>query len=151
MGIDRTRDELDIRNTVDEVDNACDLKEWKRLRTYFADDIDVDFTSLAGGEPMRITSDQLIDAWRTNLFANKKTFHQRGNHVICLDGERATVFSKGYAFNLLEDGPVTGLWEVWGNYTHTLIRTPDGWIVDGMRLDVIHQRGDSRVRTYVPE
>ena len=100
---------------------------------------------------MRITSDQLIEAWSTNLFTEKKTFHQRGNHVISLDGDKATVFSKGYAFNLLEHGPVVGLWEVWGNYTHTLSRTADGWKVDGMKLDVIHQRGDERVRNYVPD
>lgn len=149
--MDRTRDELDIRAVVDEVDNACDLKEWQRLRGYFADEIDVDFSSLAGGGPMRITSNQLIDAWRTNLFVDKKTFHQRGNHLINIEGDKATVFSKGYAFNLLEAGPVTGFWEVWGNYTHTLSRAGDGWKVDGMKLDVIRQRGDDRVRNYVPE
>ena len=143
-------DELAIKHVVDEIDNACDLKEWGRLRTFFTDDVDVDFTSLTGGSPARITADQLVGGWQANLFEAKKTFHMRGNHRIDIDGDTARVFSKGYAFNLLEEGEVTGLWEVWGNYTHTLQKTEDGWKVSGMTLTVIHQRGDERVRNHQP-
>lgn len=144
-------DEAEIRRVVDEIDNACDAKDWKTLRTYFTDEVEVDFTSLAGGEPVKITVDQLVGGWQTNLFAEKKTFHQRGNHRIEIKDDRAEVFSKAYAFNLLESGEIIGLWEVWGNYTHTLRRTENGWQVSGMTLDVIHQRGDEKVRTFVPE
>jgi hypothetical protein len=144
-------DELEIRRIVDEIDNSCDLKDWDRCRSYFADEVDVDFVSLAGGEPARITVDDLIEAWRTNLFEDKKTFHQRGNHVIDIVGDTAIVFSKGYAFNAIAEGAVSGMWEVWANYTHTLVRGPGGWKVNGMKLDVIQTRGDDRVRTYVPE
>src|SRR3712207_2250013 len=120
-------DESAIRRIVDEIDNACDAKDWKTLRSYFTDEIDVDFTSLSGGEAAKIKADNLIEGWKTNLFAEKKTFHQRGNHRIEIKGDRAEVFSKAYAFNLLESGEVTGLWEVWGNYIHALVRTGNGW------------------------
>ncbi len=144
-------DELAIRRIVDEIDNACDAKDWKTLRTFFTDEVEVDFTSLVGGEPATISADDLIKGWETNLFSEKKTFHQRGNHRIEIKGDSAEVFSKAYAFNLLESGEVIGLWEVWGNYTHTLRRTETGWKVSGMTLNVIHQRGDEKVRTFVPE
>jgi hypothetical protein len=147
----RQADEMAVRLVVDEIDNACDAKDWEKCRAFFADEIDVDFTSLVGGEPATIPSDDLIGAWKTNLFAGKKTYHQRGNHRIEIDGEQATVFSKAYAFNLLESGEVTGLWEVWGNYTHRFNRTKDGWQCTAMKLEVIHQRGDERVRNYLPE
>jgi hypothetical protein len=144
-------DESAIRSAVDEIDNACDAKDWEKCRSFFADEVDVDFTSLAGGEPAKITADDLIDSWRTNLFAEKKTFHQRGNHRIELTGDKATVFSKAYAFNLLESGEVTGLWEVWGNYTHDFVRSGTGWKCSAMKLEVVHQRGDERVRTFQKE
>jgi hypothetical protein len=145
-------DELAIRLATDEIDNACDAKDWEKCRTFFADEVAVDFTSLAGGEPAKISAEDLINAWKTNLFAEKKTYHQRGNHRIEIDGERATVFSKAYAFNLLESGEVAGLWEVWGNYTHDFVRTGSGdWKCSAMKLEVVHQRGDERVRTYLPE
>lgn len=144
-------DELEIRRAVDEIDNACDAKDWKTLRSYFTDEVEVDFTQLSGGEAAKIKADDLIKDWEKNLFAEKKTFHQRGNHRIEIKGDRAEVFSKAYSFNLLESGEVTGLWEVWGNYTHALRRTENGWKASGMTLEVIHQRGDEKVRTFVPE
>jgi SnoaL-like domain len=143
-------DEMEIRRVVDEIDNLCDEKNWKKLGALFADEVDADFTSLAGGEPAKIKAEDLVGAWETNLFAEKKTFHQRGNHRIKIKGDTAEVFSKAYAFNLLESGEAAGFWEVWGNYTHTLSRTDAGWKCTGMTLEVIYQRGDERVRTFVP-
>lgn len=150
----RLADEAEIRFIVDEIDNACDAKDWARCRSFFAEEVEVDFTSLAGGEPSRISADDLIDAWRTNLFSEKKSFHMRSNHRIEINANRtrAEVFSKGYAFNLLETGEAAGLWEVWGTYTHALERTGEnGWRVSAMSLKVMHKRGDDAVRKYLPK
>ncbi|MEZ5427144.1 MAG: nuclear transport factor 2 family protein [Pyrinomonadaceae bacterium] len=141
-------DEREIRRVVDEIDNRCDLKDWAGCRSCFADEVEIDFTSLAGGEPSRVNADDLIAGWRTNLFEAKKSFHTRTNHSIKIDDDRAEVFSKGYAFNLIKEGEGAGFWEVWGHYTHRLEKTPSGWKCTGMKLDVIHQRGDEWVRTY---
>ena len=147
----RLTDEAEVRRIIDEIDNACDEKNWEKCRSFFTDEVKVDFTSLAGGEAGRISADQLIDGWKTNLYAEKKTFHQRGNHRIKIRGDRAEAFSKAYAFNLLETGEVTGFWEVWANYTHHLRRTEAGWECAGMILEVIFRRGDEKVRTFVPK
>lgn len=143
-------DQAEIRRVVDEIDNFCDEKDWENCRACFTDEIEVDFTSLAGGEPAKIPADDLIKAWKTNLFAEKKTFHQRGNHRIEIRGNSAEVASKAYAFNLLESGETAGFWEVWGNYTHKLVKTENGWKCSAMTLKVVHQRGDEKVRTFVP-
>lgn len=149
--LERIADEMQIRKVVDEIDLTVDEKNWRKCRSYFADAINVDFTSLTGGERSEIKADGLIDAWRANLFAEKKSHHMRSNHRVSIDGDRAEVFSKGYAFNLLETGEVTGLWEVWGDYKHALTRTKTGWKVSGMTLTVTHKRGDDQVRTFVPK
>lgn len=148
---ERIADESEIRLVVDEIDNACDLKDWTRLRGYFTDEIEADFTSLTGGEPGKMKADDLVEGWRANLFEAKKSFHQRTNHSVKIKSDKAEVFSKAYAFNLLETGKVTGFWEVWGNYTHTLRRTENGWRCSGMTLEVIYQRGDENVRNFVPK
>lgn len=144
-------DELAIRRVVDEVDNTVDTKDWDTCRSYFLDEIDVDFTSLAGGSPGRMKADDLVGAWRTNLYSAKPSFHMRTNHRIVINGDKAEVFSKGYAFNLLTRPHGSDLWEVWGNYRHTLQRTDDGWKVSGMALFVIYARGNEKVREYLPE
>lgn len=148
LAAQKVADELAIRLVVDEIDNSCDAKDWEKCRSFFADEVEIDFTSLVGGEPAKISADDLIGAWKTNLFTEKKTYHQRGNHRIEIDEDKATVFSKAYAFNLLESGEISGLWEVWGNYIHNLVRTERGWKCSGIKLEVVHQRGDERVRTY---
>ncbi|HEX8246618.1 MAG TPA: nuclear transport factor 2 family protein [Pyrinomonadaceae bacterium] len=145
---EKIADELEIRRVIDEIDNACDAKDWEKCRTFFAAEVEADFTSLAGGEPSRVKADDLIGAWKTNLFAEKKSFHMRSNHRIEIEGSRAEVYSKGYAFNLLESGEVSGFWEVWGEYSHTLERTENGWKVSGMTLNVTCKRGDDRVREF---
>jgi ketosteroid isomerase-like protein len=74
----------------------------------------------------------------------------RSNHRIAIDGDRAEVFSKGYALNILRRGAGSDLWEVWGNYTHTLQRTAGGWRCSGMTFVVTHARGNEKVREFIP-
>lgn len=143
-------DETAIRSAIEEIDNAIDAKDWALARTCFAEKINIDFTSLDGGEPAQTTADALVDGWQESLYAEKKSFHLRGNHRIAVSGNQAKVSSKAYAVNAIDEGAVSGIWEVWGDYEHTLEKTPDGWKVTGMTLKVVKTRGDDRIRTYLP-
>ena len=63
-----------------------------------------------------------------------------------MQGDRATVYSHAYAWNRME-GNGEPLWEVWGNYTHELTRTPSGWKVTGFTFVMTHERGNMWVKT----
>jgi hypothetical protein len=140
-----------VRAVVDGIDQAVDAKEWAVCRRYFTDQVDVDFAALDGGAPARMAADELVGAWRRNLYERKKSFHMRGNHDIRIDGDRAAVRSKGYAFNRLERPLGDDLWEVWGDYAHRLVRTREGWRCSAIALTAVtHARGNELVRTYVP-
>ena len=143
-------DELEIRRVVDGIDSAVDAKTWDVCRAYFTDMIDVDFTSLVGGAPARIPADALVAGWQRNLYAEKKSLHMRSNHQLVIDGDQAQVVSKGYAFNQLTSPLGSDLWEVWGEYRHSLVRTTAGWKVSSMALTVLYARGNERARDYVP-
>ena len=143
-------DEYLIRTVIDSIDNAVDAKDWARARSFFTQRIYTDFSSLGGGPAAEISSDGLISGWEQNLYADKKTFHLRANHAITIEGDTASDFSKAYAINSIDEGPVTGIWEIWGNYIYTLVRKNDSWKVTGMSLYVIQTRGDDKIRTYVP-
>ena len=142
-------DERALIRIVDGIDNAVDAKDWGRARSYFAERIGVDFTSLVGGEPATITAQQLIEGWASNLKPSKTSLHLRTNHAVTLDGDRATVTSHGYAWNRME-GNGDPLWEVWGTYEHRLARTADGWVVTAMTFRKTHERGNDWVKTTVP-
>ena len=144
-------DRTEIILVVDEIDNAVDAKDWQRCRGYLTDEIHADFTSLAGGSAGNIPADDLVGAWATNLYADKLSHHMRTNHRVTIDGDRAEVFSKGYALNILRRPTGSDLWEVWGNYTHTLRRTGEGWKCTGMTFVVIYARGNEMARDYLPQ
>jgi|SRR5882757_3970903 len=145
------QDAWDIQQIVDGIDNAVDAKDWRLARSYFTEEIDVDFTSLAGGQPGRMPADQLIDAWRSNLFTAKRTFHLRGNHQITVTGDSGVVYSKAYAFNRVDRAHGDPLWEVWGSYVHHVERGPDGWLCTSMSFTVSHARGNDAVRAAAGE
>ena len=147
----RLVDEAEVRRVVDGIDLATDDKDWELCRGYFTDEIFADFTSLAGGEPGRMPADSLVNAWKTNLYAEKLSHHMRTNHRISIQGDQAEVFSKGYALNILQRGNGSDLWEVWGEYIHTLERTPEGWRCSGMTFVVTHARGNEMARDFIPD
>ncbi|MBF0543585.1 MAG: nuclear transport factor 2 family protein [Candidatus Riflebacteria bacterium] len=144
-------DELQIKQVVDDIDNTCDAKDWAKCRKYFLDEIDVDFTSLAGGSPSHIKADELISGWNKGLYKDKLSHHMRTNHQIEVNGDSAEVFSKGYALNILQIKNGSDLWEVWGDYHHSLKRTEKGWKVSYMKFSVVYARGNEKVREYIPE
>ena len=139
-------DEAAIIRITNAIDVAVDRKDWAKARSFFADEVRVDFTSLAGGQLSTIKADALVGAWRGNLGPKKTSLHIRGNHRVTIAEDRARVTSHGYAWNRLE-GNGDPLWEVWGHYTHELQRTPQGWKVTAMTFVMTHELGNMWVKT----
>lgn len=149
-------DVMEMIRVAEALDSAVDAKDWTTARALFTDTIEVDFSSLVGGEPVTIPSDELIEGWSTNLAPEKTSFHQRTNHRVHFDGaDTATMKSEGYAWNRMEAGADESnggnpFWEVWGTYTHGFERIDGTWRVHSMALDVATQRGNEWVRDTVP-
>lgn len=139
-------DTMEVIRITNAIDVAVDRKDWAKARSFFADELRADFTSLTGGEPTVIKADDLIAGWKTNLGPAKTSLHIRGNHLVTISGDNATVYSHGYAWNKME-GNGNPLWEVWGNYTHELRRTAEGWKVTAFTFVMTHERGNMWVKT----
>jgi hypothetical protein len=141
-------DEAELARIPTEIEVAVDRKDWTKARTFFADQVRIDFTSLVGGQPMTIPSDGLMQGWSSNLKGDKESLHIRGGALVTLNGDKATVYSNGYAWNR-KPGATDGsgdLWEVWGNYTHEMTRTAQGWKVTGFTFVKTHERGSNWVK-----
>ncbi|NIA68382.1 nuclear transport factor 2 family protein [Pelagibius litoralis] len=145
-------DRAEMVRLADTLDAAVDAKDWALARSLFTDQIDVDFTSLVGGEPATIPADGLIAGWSGNLTAEKESFHLRGNHRITFTGaDSAVMLSHGYAWNRMERGarPENGgnpLWEVWGTYEHGFERVDGDWKINAMTFTATAERGSEFVR-----
>jgi hypothetical protein len=144
----RLADELELMRIPAEIEIAVDRKDWTKARSFFAETIRVDFTSLVGGEPATIPADALMQGWSGNLKGNKESLHMRGHPLVTINGDTATVYSNGYAYNRMPGAPDGSgeLWEVWGNYTHEFERTDAGWKVTSFTFFKTHERGSMWVK-----
>ncbi|MEI9403111.1 nuclear transport factor 2 family protein [Mesorhizobium argentiipisi] len=138
-------DERAVIRIADAIDRAVDAQDWKLARSYFAERVTADFSSLSGQPAANIASDDLIGAWAGNLKGSKTSLHLRTNHQVVLEADAATVRSNGYAWNRME-GNGDPLWEVWGTYEHHLTRSAAGWKVDGFTFRMTHERGNPWVK-----
>lgn len=140
----------ELRRLADELFITTDLKDWAAARALFADGaIEVDMSSLAGGGPVQLTADQLLEGFRIGLHPGKTSHHLATNYRIQVDGNRAELWAHGYAWNrvaALPDG--MDLWETWGNYRLTYRRESRGWRLDGFRYYSKLTRGNDAVRTH---
>jgi len=145
LGMQTLLDQMDSIRVTNEIDTAVDNKDWKKARSFFADDIKADFSSLTGQPAAAMKADDLIKTWAANLGPKKTSFHLRGNHLVSVEGDKATVSSHAYAWNRME-GNGDPLWEVWGNYVHELARTPGGWKVTAFTFVKTAERGNMWVK-----
>jgi hypothetical protein len=140
-------DELMLMRIPTEVEVAVDRKDWTKARSFFADNVRADFTSLVGGEPAVIKSDDLITGWSGNLKGNKQSQHIRGGALVTINGDKASVYSNGYAWNKMPGGTDGDLWEVWGKYIHDFERKNGEWKITGFTFNMTHERGSTFVKT----
>ncbi|PBB94682.1 hypothetical protein CK215_03225 [Mesorhizobium sp. WSM3864] len=145
MGWQALADERAVIRIADAIDRAVDAQDWKLARSYFADRVTADFSSLSGQPAATVASDDLIGAWAANLKGSKTSLHLRTNHQVEIEADMATVRSNGYAWNRME-GNGDPLWEVWGTYEHRLTRSGQGWKVDGFTFRMTHERGNPWVK-----
>lgn len=144
-------DYLAMVRVADAVDRAVDAKDWDTARGYFTQDVRVDFSSIGGGAPGVMPADDLVGAWRENLFPEKASFHLRGNHGVEMLGEDvAEMVSHGYAWNKLPGLADGELWEVWGVYEYTFLRRDGGWKISAFTFRATHSRGNAAVPSAGP-
>jgi hypothetical protein len=146
-------DETAIRRLADDLFIATDRKNWDAARSLFADGpIEVDMSSLAGGGPVRITADQLLDGFRAGLHAGKISHHLAANYRVEIRGDKAELWAHGYAWNRVSSlPPGQDLWETWGNYRLSCRRDSTGWRLDGFRYYSKLTRGNDAVRSHTAE
>ena len=144
------RDERDVRHLADQLFILTDRKAWSEAQTLFVDgEIDVDMTSLTGGGPVRMTAAQLFAGFAQGLHAGKASHHMTTNYDIALDGDRATLWAHGYAWNRLPGFPGgSDVWETWGHYRLPCARTAAGWWLTGFQYVARYNRGNEAVRTH---
>ncbi len=140
-----------ITDVVNRYATGLDRRNWPLLRSIFADDIDMEYTSV-GIKPGRYGADKWVRNSEVLFAGFGATQHTLTNHVVTLDGDRAHAVVYMRAEHFIEDlAPAENRWTIGGYYTVDLIRTPDSWQINAMGLHVTWQTGNKKLSNVAIE
>ncbi|MEO9124478.1 MAG: nuclear transport factor 2 family protein [Microcoleus sp.] len=125
--------------------NAIDAKDWDKLRSHLADEIDIDYSDFRSETPRRVTAEAYIKQ-RVEGLAGLQTLHVSTNQEVTIHNNTAKCQS---AYQIYRLDPTRKLGEnrldTAGNYFHSLIQTDGHWLIDGIKQTVVIVSGNPQV------
>jgi 3-phenylpropionate/cinnamic acid dioxygenase small subunit len=121
-----------------------DAKDWAGAKTCFAGEVETDYGDLRGTGPTRVAAHAFVELRRQAL-ERLKTHHVSTNHLVTLDGDRATCQSAMLIHRLDPSRETDNTFDTLAHYTHTLVRTPRGWRITRVRQSVAWNRGNPAI------
>lgn len=126
--------------------HGVDTLDWAAVRACFTDRIDVDYTSLWGGEAQTMPVDDLVSGWTELATGYDATQHITGPIVVTYENaDRIDCTTTFRAYHhVIEDGGAS-TWLVAGRYDIRLQRESDGWRIAAITLHLGYEDGDRRL------
>lgn len=131
----------EIQKTITTLFSQTDARNWDVVLASMAEAVHLDYTSLAGGEPATLSSEQITSAWAQVLPGFSSTHHQIGNFDISINGNSARAHFHGLALHYLPH-PEGDYWLAGGTYELRLSKAGGQWLVDGMTFHLREQSGN---------
>ena len=132
--IRRLEDRIQISEQVIKYAMGVDRRDWAMFADCFTDPVDADFSG--GGAPAApVSRADLVGRVSTALSGFTATQHISPNHVIEFDAsdpDRAICHSYMYAQHLLRGSGNGEFYLLHGSYTNHMLRTTDGWRIEGI-------------------
>jgi hypothetical protein len=138
------KDRLSVSDVVLGFARSLDVKDWEACRRCFLAEIETDYSDLRGEQPARIKADDFVAKRRVAL-ERLKTLHLSANHLVTLDGDRATCVSAAVIHRLRpSDGE---RFDTYCTYTHNLLRTSAGWKIAKVKQTVHWNTGNPEIHS----
>ncbi len=96
------------------------------MRDCLTDEIDFDYSALFG-TIVPSSADELVEDVRKNHAGFRAIQHLTANHVVTVDGDKATCTANFTAQHFLPNDRGGNLWAVGGRYDYQLVRIQKGW------------------------
>ncbi len=113
-----------------------DNRDWPKVKALFTHRVLFDMTSLAGGQPATITSQEIVDGWEQGLKSLKAIHHQAGNFLVDITGDEAAVFCYGVAWHYLPNKTEQNTRVFVGSYDIHLMRQDGEWKIDRFKFNL---------------
>jgi hypothetical protein len=121
---------------------ALDTREWPAFGELFTDEIDADYSQF-GVPPGRMPKAELVGMMQ-HAFRHEgmRTQQLYSNFLISLHGDSARCVSYLHGHHYLKDFPGGETFEIRAAYHDRMIRRPEGWKIEAVRLDVLSMVGN---------
>ena len=125
---------------------ALDAKDWAACRRCFMDEIETDYSDLRGEPPSAVKADDFVALRRTAL-ERLKTLHLSANHLVTVEGDRATCVSAAVIHRFRPEDAER--FDTYCAYTHALARTASGWKISTVKQTIYWNTGNPEIHTGV--
>lgn len=146
-----TNDRAEIVDVTTRMAWFADRRDWDALLTVFADEVDLDYTSLTGGEPARLAAADIVAGWRAGLGGLDATQHLVSNHLVDVDGDRAVATAQFQAVHVLANPHGEPTWTLGGHYRFGLVRSDGGWRIDAVTMTTTWATGNQQIMTLAAQ
>lgn len=130
-----------IIQTVSSIFSNTDERNWQKVQSVMAENVLLDFTSMAGGKPSTLTPQQITDAWAAVLPGFDKTHHELSNFQVTIKDNIANVHYTGKADHFIGKE----VWTVEATYDTEVEKENDKWLVTKHKLNLIKQSGNTNL------
>ena len=130
-------DRAAISHVVAQVATLADAGDFEALGALYAPLVEVDYTSLAGGEAETKPREALMAEWAGVLPGFDQTFHAVSNIQVSSNGSTATATA-----DVVADHYVDGLsWQVAGDYVYRLEKSGGAWRITAHQFNFRAEEG----------
>ena len=113
-----------------------DNKNWQGVQECFTEVVLFDMTSMAGGEPARLTAQQIVKGWQQGLKDIKAIHHQAGNYQVAINDDMADAFCYGTAYHYLPNPSNRNTRTFVGSYDFHLVRANNEWRINKFKYNL---------------
>ncbi len=131
------KDEAAIKTIIESVGSLADQGNFEALEKLYAPEVEVDYTSLAGGEVELKSPLALMTQWAGVLPGFDLTRHEISNIQVSSNGQTATATADVIAEHYVNDL----FWQVKGDYIYRLVKDEDQWLITAHRLNLREESG----------
>ena len=121
---------------------GTDNRDWSQVKNCFSSEVLFDMTSLVGGEPVTLTSQQIVDTWQEGLKPIESIHHQAGNYIVNINQDQADVFCYGIASHYLPNKTNQNTRIFVGSYNFHLTKEEQSWRIDRFKFNLKYIDGN---------
>lgn len=123
-----------------------DKRQWAALKNSYDKKVLIDYTSMTGGNPARMTPEQIIASWKALLPGFDKTHHQIGNIFIYLSDKSARITCYATINHYLQHTTSKdSLWTLIGDYDFHLRNLSGEWKINKIQFNLCFAHGNENL------